>query len=36
MTGKFYHRARIRVLKEQKRKIDKQIKMHQERLRESR
>jgi len=32
MTGKYYHEARIRVLKEQKRRIDEEIKKHRIRL----
>ena len=30
--NEFYHRARIKVLKEEKRKIDKEIKKHRDRL----
>ena len=30
--NEFYHKARIRVLKEEKRKIDKEIKKHRDRL----
>lgn len=32
MTGKYYHEARIRVLKEQKKQIDEEIKKHRIRL----
>ena len=32
MTGKYYHKARIRVLKEQKKRIDEEIKKHRIRL----
>ena len=30
--NEFYHKARIKVLKEEKRKIDKEIKKHRDRL----
>ena len=32
MTGKYYHEARIRVRKEQKKQIDEEIKKHRIRL----
>ena len=32
MIDKYFHEARIRVLKEQKKQIDKQIKIHRDRL----
>ena len=30
--NEYYHRARIKVLKEEKKKIDKEIKIHRDRL----